>query len=68
LDAFYEPGSEMIFCRDTKDVTAAIDLSPEELRRIGTAARERTLSQHTALHRAIELETVLEESTCAMQA
>jgi spore maturation protein CgeB len=68
LDSFYQSGSEMIFCRDTEDVLAAIDLSPEQLQRIGTAARERTLDQHTALHRAIELETVLEESTCAMQA
>ena len=68
LDTFYEPGSEMIFCRDTDDVVAALDLSTEELQRIGRAARERTLAQHTALHRAIELETVLETSSCAMQA
>ena len=68
LDSFYHPGAEMIFCRNTDDVLAAIDLSPDELKRIGNAARERTLAQHTALHRVIELETVLEEASCAMQA
>lgn len=68
LDSFYEPGKEMIFCRNTADVLSAINLSLEQLRRIGLAAREKTLAQHTALHRVIELETVLEEASCAVQA
>ncbi len=35
---------------------AALELSDAELARIGAAARERVLSEHTAAHRAVELE------------
>jgi spore maturation protein CgeB len=66
LDSFYESGSEMIFCESTDDVLDALALSDEELERIGRAARERTFSQHTAAHRAVELEAIMQEAGCRM--
>jgi spore maturation protein CgeB len=61
LDEFFTPGDEILVARDTTDVLAAIDLPREELARIGRAARQRTLAEHTADHRAIELEGILED-------
>lgn len=67
LESFYST-SEMLFCRDTADVLNALQLSEAELSRMARDARARTLSEHTALHRVAELETVLEESACTAQA
>jgi spore maturation protein CgeB len=64
LDTFYRPGAEMIFCRTTADVLASLELSDVELGRIARAARERTLAEHTAAHRAAELESIMEEAAC----
>jgi spore maturation protein CgeB len=62
LDSFFEPSQQILIARDTADVLAALDLSPEERRRIGAAGRERTLDCHTAAVRARELEQLLEPS------
>ncbi|HYP14344.1 MAG TPA: glycosyltransferase, partial [Bryobacteraceae bacterium] len=59
LEQFYKPGSEIVACQSTQDVLGALELTHEELRRISVAARERTLSEHTATHRAIELDSAL---------
>jgi spore maturation protein CgeB len=59
LDAFFEPGREILVARTTADAVAALDLSDAELRRVAAAARERTLAQHTSDHRARELEALL---------
>ena len=61
LDEFFTPGEEILVARDTADALAAIDLPREELARIGRAARQRTLAEHTADHRAVELEGILED-------
>lgn len=60
LDQFLTPGSEVLVARCEQDVMAAMDLSHSELARIGRAARERTLAEHTALQRAREFENVIE--------
>jgi len=60
LSAFYEPGEEILVARSTDDALDALDLSEAELARIAGAARERTLSEHTAACRAGELERILE--------
>ena len=39
-------------------------LSSAELRKIGAAARQRALDQHTAVHRAIEMESIFEQTFC----
>ena len=55
VEQFFEPGEEILVAEETADAEAALDLSDAELARIGTAARERTLAQHTGAHRARQL-------------
>jgi spore maturation protein CgeB len=67
LDTFFEPDREILIAADTGDVLAALDLTDEERRRIGRAARERTLDCHTSMVRARELEQLLEPRWCGAQ-
>jgi spore maturation protein CgeB len=60
LDHFYEPGSEILVAHSTQDAIDALSISDRELKHIAQAARERTLSCHTARHRALELESLFE--------
>jgi spore maturation protein CgeB len=59
LDSFFSPGREILVARDSDDVAAALDLTDAEIKRIGKAARERTLAEHTSAHRATELVNIL---------
>ncbi|HEY6577894.1 MAG TPA: glycosyltransferase [Rhizomicrobium sp.] len=61
LEAFFEPGSEVLTARDTDDVLGALDRADSELRRIASRARERVLAEHTSARRAGELVTLLGE-------
>lgn len=65
LDAFYEPGREILLADDTGDALAALDRDEAELRRIGRAARERTLDEHSSAHRAREMVAALETARAA---
>jgi spore maturation protein CgeB len=60
LDAFFTPGEEVLIARTTQDVLDALELSDAELHRIGRRARQRTLDEHTADHRAAYLLRSLE--------
>ena len=60
LDAFFETGSEILVAQTTEDALAALDTPREELARIARAARERTLEEHTADRRVLDLEAALE--------
>jgi spore maturation protein CgeB len=62
LDEFFEPGREILLARTTEDAIAALDRSPEELQRIGRAARERVLAEHTSEIRARQLESILQSA------
>lgn len=62
LEEFFRPGTEILLARNTEDAMAALDRTPEELRRIGHAARERVLCDHTSEIRARELESILEST------
>jgi spore maturation protein CgeB len=55
LDNFFELGSEILIARHTADVVAALDLSDSEILRLGRAARDRVLAEHTSGHRATEM-------------
>lgn len=55
LESFFEPGREILLAEGTDDVIGAVELGPERLARIGAAARERVLAEHTARRRAEEL-------------
>lgn len=62
LEAFFTPGEEVLVARTTEEALAAIDTPRAVLSRIGRAARARALSEHTAAHRARELEALLTAS------
>jgi spore maturation protein CgeB len=55
IEDFFRPGEEILVARNTAEAIAAISRSPEELARIGQAARERVLQEDTAEQRADEL-------------
>jgi spore maturation protein CgeB len=60
IEAFLEPGVEVLVANDGADVMAHLDgLDAERARRIGAAALQRVLARHTYAHRAALLESVL---------
>ncbi len=59
LDSFFTPGREILVAGTRDDVLAALALDEGERRRVGTAARERALSDHSADRRARELEAAV---------
>ena len=69
LDSFFEPAREILLAQGTEDVVAALDLPSDSVRRIGQAARERVLAQHTSEHRAREMvaafETARSSAACS---
>jgi spore maturation protein CgeB len=60
LDQFFTPGKEIFVGRDARDTLEALSLSDDELNRIGSMARERSLEEHTAERRAGELEAAFD--------
>jgi len=64
LSDFFKPGEEVLVVHDVDETIEAITLSQGELRRIGAAARQRALDQHTSVHRAIEMETIFDQAVC----
>lgn len=60
LETFFAPGEEILQVSSSEDVMAALTLSDGELRRIGDAARQRAMEQHTAESRVLELEAICE--------
>jgi len=63
LETFFHLETEILPVRTGEDVLARLTLSDAELLRIAEAARARTLQQHTAAVRAVELERILDEAT-----
>jgi spore maturation protein CgeB len=59
LDEFFTPGDEILVAETSDEAIAAIETSDTELAEISGAARERTLAEHTAECRALELERIL---------
>src|SRR3954447_15037928 len=62
LDAFFEPGREILVAETTEQALAAIDLTDAELARIAKAAQERVLSEHTSARRVLDLEAALDNA------
>jgi spore maturation protein CgeB len=57
LDSFFAPGREILVPARPEDVVAYLSQADEaELRRIGRAAQERVLAEHTAARRAQQFE------------
>ncbi len=67
LERFFQPDSEILLAGSAGDTIAALRRSPEELARIARAARERTLDEHTAAVRAVQLENFL-DAACERRA
>jgi spore maturation protein CgeB len=61
LDRFFVPGREIAIARDTPDVLAALEMGDADLAQQAKAARERTLAEHTSMHRARQLLSLLED-------
>ena len=68
LDEFFTPDEEILVARDCNDVIDTLQRSDAELRCIAAAARERALGEHTAAHRAAELEQLLVEAAASQPA
>ena len=62
LDTFFAPGVEILPVNTTSDVLEALSLPGADLKRIASAARERTLACHTAWQRVLELEEICESA------
>lgn len=65
LDSFFAPGEEILLPGTTQAVIDILrNLSDKEIRSIGEAAQARVLQEHTANHRAEQLEQAVE--LCSM--
>jgi spore maturation protein CgeB len=64
LEQFFEPGSEILLTDGPEEVQAALDLDEGTLARIGMAARERTLIEHTGARRCRDLLEACAEAAC----
>ena len=64
IESLFEPGSEIILADTSAEVIDRLS-SFEDASTIGSAARERILTAHTASHRAEQLEQHIEESSAA---
>jgi spore maturation protein CgeB len=65
LDSFFDIGREILVAHDADDVLRYLrQTSVVERREIGSRARAKALSSHTAAHRAAELEGYIHEVRC----
>jgi spore maturation protein CgeB len=62
LDSFFVPDEEIVVSRCAEDTLAALERPRADVARIGSAARARTLQEHTAGRRAMELEHALDDA------
>jgi spore maturation protein CgeB len=61
IDSIFRPGAEILLARDTADAIRLLRKLPEaEREMVGRRARERVLREHTAAHRALEIEEHVE--------
>ena len=67
LETFFTPGAELVCVETTDDVLAWLGSPPATRLALGEAARVRVAAEHTARHRAAELEVLLKAdgSACA---
>jgi spore maturation protein CgeB len=62
LGAFFELGEEILIARSSQDTLRYLRTIPEDERvEMAARTRSRVLSQHTSAHRALELETYINE-------
>jgi spore maturation protein CgeB len=62
LEKFFEPGKEILIARSTEEIVHYLkEMSDTEREQIGRRARKRVLANHTARHRALDLESYVGE-------
>jgi spore maturation protein CgeB len=62
LETYFEPGKEILIATSASDVLHTIEAESDDLsEKIGQAARERFLKEHTSDHRAAEVENYVAE-------
>ena len=59
LSEIFDPDREILVARSTDDIIQFLR-SPDDCRLVGERARQRVLAEHTAAHRAAELEQMIE--------
>jgi spore maturation protein CgeB len=61
VDFFFEPGTEVLVATSGEEVAELLSgLTDSAAARIGSAALDRVLAEHTYTHRALEVESILE--------
>ena len=66
IESFFAPGREIILPSESGEVVELIrNTHPDDRRAMGEAARARVLAEHTAEHRAAELEALLAVTAAA---
>lgn len=64
VEVFFEPGREIFVAASTEEALQVLCLPDEELARVGRAARDRALAEHTAEARARQLVDILTDVAC----
>ena len=62
LDSFFTAGRQILLPTDATDVIRYLTLSDAELHRIGEAAQQRVIAEHTSQVRAAEFEAAVEKA------
>jgi spore maturation protein CgeB len=66
IETLFQPGSEILISESARETTRYLtELPDRERRAIGRRARRRVLAEHTAEHRAVQLERYLADATDA---
>lgn len=65
IESIFDIGSEILISRSPEETISYLTTLPtEEVKAIGERAREKVLKEHTAAHRATELENYYNEALC----
>jgi len=68
IDSIFEIDKEILIARSSNDTLNYLkNVSEDERKKIGEAARHKVLANHTAAHRATELENYYNEALCQKQ-
>jgi spore maturation protein CgeB len=63
LESFFIPGEEILVPSSSQDVIGYLtEMNAEDVRRIGRAAQQRVLAEHTSEQRALEFENEVTSS------
>lgn len=62
LDSLFEPEREILIAETANDVLRYLRMKDHDRKRIGLRARDRVLAEHTAAHRARDLESYVREA------